>query len=88
VSVAFALSTLDRSFLLAYHDRDTEDPMTCSTMPDVARVLCHVALSRSQEGCPRADVVRQLAEAALARCATLPTAAETTALLFDAGVHK
>jgi len=62
--------------------------MYCSTMPDVARVLCHVALSRSQEGCPRADVVRQLAEAALARCALTPTAAQVTVLLYDAGVHK
>jgi len=54
---------------------------------EAARVLCYVAASRNRSGCARADVVRGLAEAAIARCAPSLTAAEHTRILLSQEVN-
>jgi hypothetical protein len=64
------------------------------TMKEVRDVLDYVAAKRLAQGCDRRSIIEELAAAAAARCSdvrvtcALPTAAETTAVLFDAGVGR
>lgn len=66
------------------------------TIEQAAKVLCHVANRRMESGCPNYENVQWMAKQACDRCANAPAPAsqassdpaETTKMLFDAGIHR